>query len=117
MVKKKMSNFNEFKRPKSQLSDGKYLHMFMQDIYHAIAARDLFSCILEQRYNKIYSLLNETKSKDSANYFNWLGSLFSKIIVVHLFMSAEDSLEQNPESSLEKLRIMAFILFKFIDLN
>ena len=34
-------------------------------------------------------------SADQGNYFNWLGHLFTKIIVVHLLMQAEGEIEQN----------------------
>jgi hypothetical protein len=112
-----MSNFNEFKRPKQFKSDDKYITAFMEDIYNAIASKHIFQAIKESSYSKIFSLLKELQSQGQGSYFNWLSNLLSKTIIVHLIIEAESQISQQPEESLKKLKLMAFLLFRFINLD
>lgn len=56
-------------------------------------------------------------SQSPGSYFNWLANLLSKTIVVHLLIEAENKIAISPENALEMLKLMTFILFKFINLD
>ena len=92
-----MSNFNEFKRPKQFKSDDNYVTAFMEDIYNAIASKNIFQAIKESSYSKIFSLLKELQSQGQGSYFNWLSNLLSKTIIVHLIIEAECQISHQPE--------------------
>ncbi len=86
LVKKKLSNFNDFKRPKKFYCNGKHLETFIKNYYLSIAARRLFESIGKEDYHCIFGLLKELLSTDSQDYFNWLGKLLTKIFVVRLLV-------------------------------
>lgn len=92
-----MSNFNEHKRPKNFKADDRNLTTFMEDIYHAIASKQIFLAIKESSYGKIFSLLKELQSENAGSYFNWLANLLSKTIIVHLIIEAESQIANSPE--------------------
>ena len=68
----------------------------MEDIYHAIAAKQIFKAIKESSYGKIFSLLKELQSQSQGSYFNWLSNLLSKTIIVHLIIEAESQIPSQP---------------------
>jgi hypothetical protein len=57
------------------------------------------------------------QTEQNGNYFNWLAGLLSKTIVVHLLIEAEKEIAKFPEEMMKKLKLMTFLLFKFIQLE
>lgn len=102
LVKKKLGNFNDFKKPKKFYCNGKHMKTFINSYYLSIAARKLFESIEKEDYRCIFALLKELLS-DTQEYFNWLGRLLTKIFVVRLLVEAERDVKSNIRSSVERL--------------
>jgi hypothetical protein len=115
LLKKKLGNFHDFKKPKKFYCNGKFTDGFLKSYTGAIAARKLFESIEKEEYNSIFALLKELLSSDSQDYFNWLARLLSKIFVVRFLVEAERDVNKNFKCTLERLELVALILLKFIN--
>ena len=63
LLKKKMSNFNEFKKPKNYNFDYKYLEDFMRNVYKTLAAKKLFEALKNGEYRGMYNLMKLIKEE------------------------------------------------------
>ena len=89
LLQKKFTNLSDFKKPKElQGSKPDLLSIFMNNVYRAVAAHRLYLAIKDSEYNGIFGLLKELKSAPAGDYFEWAGSLITKILVVRLLIEA-----------------------------
>ena len=115
LLKKKLGNFNEFKRPKKFQADEKYLHSFIKNYYWAIAGRRLFESMEKHQYESIFTLLKHMLRSDNQDYFNWLARTLVKTFVVKLLFEAEEEIKEKPEAAVEKLKMIVIIFGKYIN--
>lgn len=92
-----MSNFNEFKKPKKFHSNEKFIQMFINDYYMAIAAKRLFESMVNEEYNSVFTLLKHMLRSDNDNYFNWLARILLKTFVVKFLAESEVSMKEKPQ--------------------
>ena len=60
-MKKKMSNFNDFKKPSVGSLDPKFAEVFMRNVYRAHVAKRVFYAINKEEYQGIFGLVQEMK--------------------------------------------------------
>lgn len=89
LVKRKISNFNEFKKPKDLGVDKKYIERFIHTIEQAHAAKKLFQILNNEKYNCLFDLMHQLKLGDKGDYFDWVSNLICKILIVKLLMESE----------------------------
>lgn len=63
----------------------------------------------------MFTFLRELLASDSQEYFNWLGKLLTKVIVVRLLVEAERDMQVAAGAAVERLRMVAILLGKYIN--
>lgn len=115
ILKKKLNNFNEFKKPKELKFDHIHAEQFMENIIKAQAFEKLFISMKKQEYKGLLSLLMEIQKGDTSNYFGWLSGIFCKVMIVLLLSQAQALVkEKNYEKSVSFLRYALNLCCKFI---
>lgn len=116
LVRKKVANFNDFKKPKDFGVDKKYSERFIHTVSQAHCAKKLFQILNNEKYNCLFDLMRELKLGDKGDYFDWVSSLICKILIVKLLMESENEFG-NPKLSVERIQLLIAIMFNFISMD
>jgi hypothetical protein len=115
LLKKKLSSFHDFKRPKRYQCNEKYQTGFVKSVYWAITTRRLFEAIDQEQYASIFVLLRELLDSDREDYFNWLARIMLKVFVVRLLFEAERDVREKLGVAVEKMQMATIILLKYLN--
>lgn len=114
LLKKKLGNFNDFKRPKKFQAHEKHFQSFISNYHYAIAGRRVFEAIGEEEYGSIFTLFRHMMRSENDNYFNWFSRTFLKVFVVHFMTEAEKLMKEKPEKAIERLKMVVILFSKYV---
>ena len=116
LLKKKVGNFNDFKKPKDFTIERKFVERFMQNVMRANAAKKLFEILDNENYDGLFGLMYELRGGERGDYFDWVSSLICKILIVRLLLEAESEKEDFGRVA-NRLQLLTAIMFGFINID
>lgn len=111
VLKNKLTNLSDFKRPQYLMPKRTFVDEFLQSCREAVAAKYIYDGIEAGRWVEVLAALNwlrmeAIKPSASQDYFSWLATILSKIVILQLMIEADKSISHgNFDEGLLYLRL------------